>query len=95
MNRDEIIKLTYLVGAKRLQEKNSDTEFLMSQEQLEHLVALVAVDYERRLKFTAERWEIECQSQVEIEREACAELCSDIDGGENMFSRAIRARGQS
>jgi hypothetical protein len=28
------------------------------------------------------------------EREACAELCSDIDGGENMFSRAIRRRKQ-
>lgn len=29
------------------------------------------------------------------EREACAELCSEIDGGENMFSRAIRARGNT
>ena len=29
------------------------------------------------------------------EREACDELCRDIDGGDNMFARAIRARGEA
>ena len=29
------------------------------------------------------------------ERQACDELCQDIDGGDNMFARAIRARSQS
>ena len=29
------------------------------------------------------------------EREACDELCQDIDGGDNMFARAIRTRSQS
>jgi hypothetical protein len=24
--------------------------------------------------------------------EACAQLCADVDGGENMFSRAIRGQ---
>lgn len=42
MTKDEIIKMTYLVGAKRLQEQNQDTEFLMSQDQLERFAALVA-----------------------------------------------------
>jgi hypothetical protein len=29
------------------------------------------------------------------EREACDQLCQEIDGGDNMFARAIRARSQS
>ena len=37
---DTTTKLTYLVGAKRLQEKNRDTEYLLSQEQLEMFEAL-------------------------------------------------------
>ena len=40
---DTTTKLTYLVGAKRLQEKNRDTEYLLSQEQLEMFEALVRV----------------------------------------------------
>ena len=32
---------------------------------------------------------------VAAERQACDELCQDIDGGDNMFARAIRARSQS
>ena len=38
---DTTTKLTYLVGAKRLQEKNRDTEYLLSQSQLEMFEALV------------------------------------------------------
>ena len=38
---DTTTKLTYLVGAKRLQEKNRETEYLLSQEQLEMFEALV------------------------------------------------------
>jgi hypothetical protein len=45
---------------------------------LERFAALVRADEReqslRREKFIAERWAIECASQVEIEREACAEL---------------------
>ena len=29
------------------------------------------------------------------ERQVCDELCQDIDGGDNMFARAIRARSES
>ena len=49
---------------------------------LERFAALVAAaaakEYEERLRFTQERWEIECQSQVEIEREACAKVCDGL-----------------
>lgn len=38
---DTTTKLSYLVGAKRLQEKNRDTEYLLSREQLEMFEALV------------------------------------------------------
>jgi hypothetical protein len=41
---DTTTKLTYLVGAKRLQEKNRDTEYLLSQEQLEMFEALARAD---------------------------------------------------
>ena len=41
---DTTTKLTYLVGAKRLQEKNRDTEYLLSQAQLEMFEALVRID---------------------------------------------------
>ena len=41
---DTTTKLTYLVGAKRLQEKNLDTEYLLSQEQLEMFEALALAD---------------------------------------------------
>jgi hypothetical protein len=44
-----------------------------------------------------------CQKELEAftklvaakEREACDNLCQDIDGGDNMFARAIRARGEA
>ena len=39
--------------------------------------AQIAKDYEERLRFTRERWEIECKSQVEIEREACAKAAAE------------------
>ena len=41
---DTTTKLTYLVGAKRLQEKNRDTEYLLSQSQLEMFESLVRID---------------------------------------------------
>lgn len=55
--------------------------------------------WKERVKFTAERWEIECKSQVEIEREACAKVADkwskrgDDVGG--YIARNIRARGQA
>lgn len=61
--------------------------------------AATAKEYEERLRFTQERWEIECKSQVEIEREACAyragiALLGADRGLANRVDRAIRARGQ-
>jgi hypothetical protein len=54
----------------------------MVDELLERFASLVAAatakEYEARLRFTRERWEIECRSQVEIEREACAKVCEEI-----------------
>ena len=76
---------------------------------LERFAALVtaatAKEYEERLRFTQERWEIECKSQVEIEREACAKVCEAMRPSEREFDQrfftactlnanAIRARGQ-
>jgi hypothetical protein len=73
---------------------------------LERFEALVRADEReqslQREKFIAERWAIECASQVEIEREACATVCdvlavhpeyaSDIT---KLAAAAIRARGQA
>jgi len=33
-----------------------------------------------------------CNEFARLIAAECAELCADIDGGENMFSRAIRER---
>ena len=33
-----------------------------------------------------------CKEFARLVAADCAELCADIDGGENMFSRAIRKR---
>jgi hypothetical protein len=55
----------------------------------------------QREKFIAERWEIECASQVEIEREACAELVYNSPPSDEYESPlkavydAIRARGNT
>lgn len=69
MNRDDIIAMAREAG------------FVVGEPWREMLIerfaALVAAatakEYEERLRFTQERWEIECKSQVEIEREACIE----------------------
>jgi len=78
---------------------------------LERFAALVAAatakEYEERLRFTQERWEIECKSQVEIEREELKKLDWTAllrDGGlvtwgdaaelGDRVIAAIRARGQ-
>ena len=49
---------------------------------LERFAALVRADEReqslRRETFIAERWAIECASQVEIEREACAKVCEEF-----------------
>jgi hypothetical protein len=39
-------------------------------------------------------WEGWCAG-VKAERAACDNLCQDIDGGDNMFARAIRKRGEA
>jgi hypothetical protein len=60
---------------------NDDLFDAMQVAFLERLVALVRADEReeslRREKFIAERWAIECASQAEIEREACAKVCDD------------------
>ena len=69
---------------------------------VETIAAATAKEYEERLRFTQERWEIECKSQVEIEREACAKVCYELPWKDmshipsNLaFAAAIRARGQA
>jgi hypothetical protein len=72
---------------------------------LERFAALVRADEReqslQREKFIAARWEIECASQVEIEREACAELVYNSPPSDEYESTlkavydAIRARSQS
>jgi hypothetical protein len=52
----------------------------------------------RREKFIAERWKAECNSQVEIEREACAKVCDEVDKESQSqwpkrLATMIRARG--
>jgi hypothetical protein len=55
----------------------------------------------QREKFIAERWAIECASQVEIEREACASIVENADtpdcGGWTAqgIAEAIRNRGNT
>jgi hypothetical protein len=63
----------------------------------------------RREKLIAERWAIECASQVKIEREACAKVCDDLlvpahislddeslwEAATLDCAEAIRARSQS
>ena len=101
---DDITKLLNFVGAKRLQEKNRDTEYLLSQEQLEMFEALVRVD-ERN---TGQKWfdAVTAQHKVDIlvEREACAKVAEQSDSCmndpyENAAAReiaaAIRARGNT
>jgi len=72
---------------------------------LERFAALVRADEReqslRREKFIAERWAIECASQVEIEREACAELVYNSPPSDEYESPlkavydAIRNRGNT
>jgi hypothetical protein len=74
-------------------------------DRLEQLVALVRADEReqslRREKFIAERWAIECAAQVEIEREACAELVYNSPPSDEYESPlkaiydAIRNRGET
>jgi hypothetical protein len=71
---------------------------------LERFEALIRADEReqslRREKLIAERWAIECASQVEIEREACAKVCESLPMQQEIDVRdecaaAIRARGET
>ena len=101
MSRDDIIRMAREAGFNH---PRLETETDYSR--LERLVALVAAAERASMMqlFTDPENQptqhgtvtVEyMREQIAAEREACAELCSDIDGGENMFSRAIRARGQA
>jgi len=94
MNREDIIRMAREAGL------NPDD---LAAQFLERFAALVAgataKEYEERLRFTQERWEIECKSQVEIEREAAIKRASVAMLGASheltlRVIRAIRARGQ-
>jgi hypothetical protein len=71
---------------------------------LERFEALIRADEReqslRREKLIAERWAIECASQVEIEREACAKVCEGLPMQQEVDVRdqcaaAIRNRGNT
>jgi len=80
---DTTTKLTYLVGAKRLQEKNRDTEYLLSQEQLEMFEALVRADAQAEEREACAKF-IEHDYVRQFERPWRVDL-----------SAAIRARGNT
>ena len=75
------------------------------EEELKAFADLVRADEReqslQREKFIAERWAIECASQVEIEREACAELVYNSPPSDEYESPlkavydAIRNRGET
>lgn len=84
---DTTTKLTYLVGAKRLQEKNRDTEYLLSQEQLERFAALVRADEREACAKVCESaiasiWEYSPKDVKQTGTNVC-----------NNLAAAIRARG--
>lgn len=76
MNREDIIRIARETGVEWLMHNQ------FYKDHLQRFAALVAAatakEYEERLRFTQERWEIECKSQVEIEREACAKVCENM-----------------
>jgi hypothetical protein len=102
MNREDIILMARESGI-RSPDLYKLTVSHMSIETLERFAAIVAAatakEYEERLRFTRERWQIECQSQVEIEREACAKIADRhhvpmCESCADAIADSIRARGQ-
>ena len=113
MNREDIIRMAREAGFHVMTDPLFGDAWLAQhhEDAFHKFAALVAAataeEYEQRLRFTQERWEIECKSQVEIEREACAKTVEAIPlfavGEMREFERAtledaakqIRARGQA
>jgi hypothetical protein len=94
MTQDEIIEMARQAGFEGCSELT--WENVICTEELEtfaKLVAAKATDKANTRSNTS--WTLMCKKMVEDEREACDNLCQDIDGGDNMFARAIRARGEA
>jgi hypothetical protein len=74
-------------------------EWEKTKKVIKRFAALVRADEReqslQREKLIAERWAIECASQVEIEREACAQLCEDQWQTAHDIQDAIRNRGNT
>ena len=84
MDKDEIIDMARQAGLP------SSNLYHKNLEAFAKLVAAKATDESNARSNTS--WTLMCKKMVEDEREACDNLCQDIDGGDNMFARAIRAR---
>jgi hypothetical protein len=108
MNREEIIRMAREAGYKHPDAVGEAEDFAYFD--FERFAALVAAAVEERLKWDGlHSCHSECdrpacvhtRKAVEVEREACAKLCEDIDAeyeGEDVLATwcaaAIRARGQ-
>ena len=89
MTQDEIIEMARSIDPQSwAQQHPDDDEWCIK---FAKLVAAKATDEANARSNTS--WTLMCKKMVEDEREACDNLCQDIDGGDNMFARAIRARG--
>jgi hypothetical protein len=93
MNTEEIIELanqSQLFLSIWIDDEGDEIASLVA---FAKLVAAKATDEANARSNTS--WTLMCKKMVEDEREACDNLCQDIDGGDNMFARAIRARGEA
>jgi hypothetical protein len=87
-------------------EYDNDVQVFATPDVLKAFEALVRADEReqslRLAQLLSERWAIECSYQVEIEREACAQVAEkeaaewfDNTGVANFIAAAIRARGNT
>ena len=91
MTQDEIIQMAREAGAIQV-----DGKIAFYEDDLERFAALVAAhERERQAEISAIPIIIETavKESVLAEREACAKVCDDVLG-ENNVSAAIRARGE-
>ena len=91
MTQDEIIEMARLADfcvSEDGESISTNNSYGIIQYELEAFAKLVE-------DAAFKRWAAQTKLAVEDERAACDNLCQDIDGGDNMFARAIRARGEA
>ena len=106
MNREDIIRMAREAGIEDWWDSGNEHREVL-QEHLERFAALVA-SAEREVSVNAlrtlnETYEIELRKAIATEREACAQVCDDMDSMSDYYAlrvelicaNAIRARGQA